>query len=278
VADRVTVLRDGESVGMREVRARAVTVRSSQLLTESELIRMMVGRELSIIFPAAENTPGEPLLALEGVGCRASGIRDITLQVRAGEILGLAGLVGAGRTELARILFGITPADSGSITLAGELVEIRSPQDAVEAGIGYVPEDRRLISALSARENILVPAWAGGLPDAEARLDGVYTLMPELRELAARPAALLSGGQQKLVALARSFMYGSRLLLLDEPFEGVAPPLARRLVRAVREFQEHRPGLSVLVAESEVKWVRLLTDKIYSIERGTTAEVPAPAP
>ena len=204
-------------------------------------------------------------------------LRSVTLTIEPGRIVGLIGRNGAGKTTTLRAIMGLTRAASGRLALEGEDLSGLPPHLRARLGIGYVPEDRRLISALSARENILVPAWAGGLADAEARLDGVYTLMPELRELAARPAALLSGGQQKLVALARSFMYGSRLLLLDEPFEGVAPPLARRLVRAVREFQEHRPGLSVLVAESEVKWARLLTNTVYSIERGTTAEA-APAP
>ncbi len=204
-------------------------------------------------------------------------LRSVTLTIEPGRIVGLIGRNGAGKTTTLRAIMGITRVASGRLALEGEDLSGLPPHLRARLGIGYVPEDRRLISALSARENILVPAWAGGLADAEARLDGVYTLMPELRELAARPAALLSGGQQKLVALARSFMYGSRLLLLDEPFEGVAPPLARRLVRAVREFQEHRPGLSVLVAESEVKWARLLTNTVYSIERGTTAEA-APAP
>ena len=205
-------------------------------------------------------------------------LRSVTLTIEPGRIVGLIGRNGAGKTTTLRAIMGLTRAASGRLALEGEDLSGLPPHLRARLGIGYVPEDRRLISALSARENILVPAWAGGLADAEARLDGVYTLMPELRELAARPAALLSGGQQKLVALARSFMYGRRLLLLDEPFEGVAPPLARRLVRAVREFQGDRPGLSVLVAESEVKWARLLTDTIYSIERGTTAEVPAPTP
>jgi len=205
-------------------------------------------------------------------------LRSVTLTIEPGRIVGLIGRNGAGKTTTLRAIMGLTRAVSGRLALEGEDLSGLPPHLRARLGIGYVPEDRRLIGALSARENILLPAWAGGLADAGARLDGVYTLMPELRELAARPAALLSGGQQKLVALARSFMYGSRLLLLDEPFEGVAPPLARRLVRAVREFQEHRPGLSILVAESEVKWARLLTDTIYSIERGTTAGVPVPAP
>jgi branched-chain amino acid transport system ATP-binding protein len=221
------------------------------------------------------------MLEVRGLTVTLHGItilRGVTLAIEPGRSVGLIGRNGAGKTTTLRTIMGLTRAASGRLALEGQDLSGLPPHLRARLGIGYVPEDRRLISALTARENILVPVWAGALADAEARLDRVYTLMPELRELAARPAALLSGGQQKLVALARSFMYGSRLLLLDEPFEGVAPPLARRLVRTVREFQENRPGLSVLVAESEVKWARLLTDTLYSIERGTTAEAPGLTP
>ena len=133
LADRVTVLRDGESVGTNAV----------DDINEVQLIRLMVGREVSTIYPPSETQPGKPLLTLRHIGCAASGVRDINLELRAGEVLGLAGLVGAGRTELARILFGITPADSGEIILEDKTLSIESPRDAVENGIAYVPEDRR---------------------------------------------------------------------------------------------------------------------------------------
>jgi rhamnose transport system ATP-binding protein len=133
LADRVTVLRDGESVGTHPVNE----------INEASLIRLMVGREISQIFPPSESAPGEVLLSLKNIGCSSSGVHDVTLDVRAGEIVGLAGLVGAGRTELARVLFGITCADAGEIILAGKRVVVRSPQDAVAVGIAYVPEDRR---------------------------------------------------------------------------------------------------------------------------------------
>lgn len=204
-------------------------------------------------------------------------LRGVTLSVEPGRIVGLIGRNGAGKTTTLRSIMGLTAVASGHLALDGEDLGGRPSHGRARLGIGYVPEDRRLISSLSVRENVLVPAWSMGLPDAEERIEAIFTLMPELRELASRPAMLLSGGQQKLVALARSFMYGSKVILLDEPFEGVAPPLARRLVRAVREFQEHRPGLAVLVAESEFKWAKLLAQKLYTIERGATAEVPAPA-
>lgn len=204
-------------------------------------------------------------------------LRGVTLSVEPGRIVGLIGRNGAGKTTTLRSIMGLTAVASGHLALDGEDLGGRPSHLRARLGIGYVPEDRRLISSLSVRENVLVPAWSMGLPGAEERIEAIFALMPELRELASRPAMLLSGGQQKLVALARSFMYGYKVILLDEPFEGVAPPLARRLVRAVREFQEHRPGLAVLVAESEFKWAKLLAQKLYTIERGTTAEVPAPA-
>ena len=139
VADRVTVLRDGESVGTRNVKSAtgdgadwkaevfSLTAQPPTPLTKAELIRLMVGREVSTIFPPPEGKSGEVVLAVENLGCGRSGIQNVSFEVRAGEILGLAGLVGAGRTELARILFGITPADSGTITLNGRPVSIDSP-------------------------------------------------------------------------------------------------------------------------------------------------------
>src|SRR6266481_206822 len=103
----------------------------------------MVGREVFTIFPPPENTPGKAIFSVRNLACRASAIHDVNLEIREGEILGLAGLVGAGRTELARVLFGITPADSGVIELRGNALTIHSPEEAVDAGIAYVPEDRR---------------------------------------------------------------------------------------------------------------------------------------
>ena len=113
-------------------------------VNEASLIRLMVGREVSTIYPPAEGAPGEVVLSLKNVGCAVGGVHNVTLDVRAGEIVGLAGLVGAGRTELARVLFGITPADAGEIILERSArSSIRSPQEAVARGIAYVPEDRR---------------------------------------------------------------------------------------------------------------------------------------
>jgi rhamnose transport system ATP-binding protein len=133
LADRVTVLRDGESIGTNPV----------DEMNEASLIKLMVGRDIAAIYPPAENAPGEVVFSLKHFGCARGGVQNVSLEIRAGEILGLAGLVGAGRTELARTIFGITPADSGEMFLGGEKIEINSPQDAVARGIAYVPEDRR---------------------------------------------------------------------------------------------------------------------------------------
>ena len=133
IADRVTALRDGVLVGTRRM----------EEVSRGDLIRMMVGRELSAVFPKTFVEPGDVVLEVRKLGCRAAGVRDASLSVRAGEILGLAGLVGAGRTELARVLFGLTPADTGLVHLRGQAVAIRSPMRAVALGIAYVPEDRR---------------------------------------------------------------------------------------------------------------------------------------
>src|SRR6185503_1461978 len=133
LADRVTVLRDGQTVATRPMKD----------VERPELIRLMVGREISAIFPKREVKQGDVLLETRGLGCRASGVRGVSLSIRAGEILGLAGLVGAGRTELARILFGLTPSTEGEILLGGRPVSVRRPSDAVDLGIAYVPEDRR---------------------------------------------------------------------------------------------------------------------------------------
>jgi branched-chain amino acid transport system ATP-binding protein len=129
-----------------------------------------------------------------------------------------------------------------------------------------MPEDRRLIPTLTVQENLLLPAWVNGFPDAQERLETVYGWMPGLRALAARPAGQLSGGQQKLVALGRALVVGTRLLLLDEPFEGLAPALADQIGDALREAV--RQGRSVLLAESEHHRVEALADRVYEIERG----------
>ena len=134
-------------------------------------------------------------------------------------------------------------------------------------GIGYMPEDRRLVPGLSAEENILLPAWAVGMHDAAAQLVRIYAAIPELTVLRARKASQLSGGQQKLVSLGRALMAGRKLLLLDEPFEGVAPVLARRLAEVISGLR--KSGLSVILSEASMTHARGLLDRLFLIDRGS---------
>ena len=146
---------------------------------------------------------------------------------------GLIGRNGAGKTTLMKSIMGLLKQSSGTIAFDGADLLAAKTHARTRLGIGYMPEDRRLIPDLTVEENVLVPAWAAHLADAAARLEKVYRLIPELREFAPRKGSQLSGGQQKLVALGRALMCGTRLLLLDEPFEGVAPALAQRLAEVV---------------------------------------------
>ncbi|HKX30946.1 MAG TPA: sugar ABC transporter ATP-binding protein, partial [Blastocatellia bacterium] len=203
IADRVTVLRDGCTIETRPMAE----------VTRQELIQLMVGRELSAVFPKTAVDPGEVLLELRGFGCSGAGVKDIDLTVRAGEIVGLAGLVGAGRTELARAIFGLTPADAGEILLKGRSVRIDSPTEAIRHGIAYVPEDRRrhgVILDLPISANITLAvledlARFGALDfqrEKEIALD--YTRQFAIKTPALfAPAATLSGGNQQKVALSR---------------------------------------------------------------------------
>src|SRR5919106_1676633 len=155
---------------------------------------------------------------------------------------------------------------SGAITFEGrELLEVPT-HDRARMGIGYMPEDRRLIPDLTVEENVLLPAWATGTRNARERLEKVYRLVPEVREFGPRKGSQLSGGQQKLAALARALMSGTKLLLLDEPFEGVAPALAQRLAEVVARLKNE--GLSVMLTESDLQHSERLVDRVIAIDRG----------
>ena len=194
-------------------------------------------------------------------------LRAVSLAVPEGSLCGVIGRNGAGKTTLMRAIVGALPARSGSITLGGIDVGSLPSYRRAQMGIGYMPEDRRLVPELNAEDNILVPAWASRPGDAADRLQGTYDVIPELRGLASRRATQLSGGQQKIVALARALAGGTRLLLLDEPLEGVAPALAERISDVIAGLK--RSGVSALVAESDTKGLTRALDRVYIIERGS---------
>ena len=208
-------------------------------------------------------------LEVAGLGVSIAGasiLEDVSLAVPAGSVCGLMGRNGAGKTTFMRATMGLIRARSGTASFAGrDLLRLPAPHRA-RLGIGYMPEDRRLVPALRVRENVMMPAWATGIRDADARLDRIHALMPEVEAFAGRRAMQLSGGQQKLVALARALMAGSALVLLDEPFEGVAPALAARLAEVLSGLKD--TGLTVLLSESDSTHSADLLDRLYVIERG----------
>ncbi len=272
LADRVTVLRDGESIAARPVR----DADGQMQLSEEELIRLMVGRPVAAIYPPREGTPGATVLELDSVGCAVAGIRGISLRVRAGEILGLAGLVGAGRTELARILFGLTPADSGRIRLENQEVRIDSPRQAVELGIAYVPEDRRrhgVILQMAIAENITMAVHPRLFPGGALRFGAERALALEYMERLGikaygpeAPGGSLSGGNQQKVALARWLATKPRLLILDEPTQGVDVGAKSEIHRIIRSLAAE--GLAVLMISSDLPEILGMSDRIAVLRGG----------
>ncbi len=201
-------------------------------------------------------------------------LRDVSLEVPTGSMAGLIGRNGAGKTTLMKSVMGLLKASRGEIVFDGQDLRAIPTHARTRLGIGYMPEDRRLIPDLTVAENVLVPAWAAGLPDARERLEKVYRLIPEIRAFGPRKGSQLSGGQQKLAALGRALICGTKLLLLDEPFEGVAPALAHRLVEVVGELKKE--GMSVIVSESDLQHSERMVDRLFVIDRGALASRESP--
>ncbi len=192
-------------------------------------------------------------------------VHDASFFVGEGEFCGLIGRNGAGKTTLLRALMGALPATGKAVLDGTDLVSLPGHR-RVTKGIGYMPEDRRLVPEFTVEENVMLPAWAAQINDAPKRLDWIFGIMPEVAQFRSRRALELSGGQQKMVALARALMAGRRLLLLDEPFEGLAPALARRLGEVMSDLKAER--VSVLIAESNEGHVSDLLVRTFRIERG----------
>jgi len=271
LADRVTVLRDGQTIATRPMKE----------VDRAELIRLMVGREISAIFPKRDVAQGDVVLETRNLGCRGSGVRGVSLSIRAGEILGLAGLVGAGRTELARVLFGLTPATDGEILLRGRPVDVRTPADAVELGIAYVPEDRRrhgVILEMPIAENatlaILRRITKHGFIDfrrereiAESYVDKLAVKTPSIDA----PAGNLSGGNQQKVALSRWLATDPAVIILDEPTQGIDVGAKSEIHRLMVDLAAR--GLAILMISSELPEVLGMSDRIAVLRGGAVAGV-----
>jgi rhamnose transport system ATP-binding protein len=267
IADRVTVLRDGRHVVTRRIAD----------VDRAELIRLMVGRELSQVFPNQTVPLGEPVLELDNIGCRSAGIRNIDLVVRAGEIVGLAGLVGAGRTELARALFGLNPADRGQILLRGKAVAIQSPADAVDLGLAYVPEDRRqhgviLDLPVAANTSLAILSRLASLRGLDFRRERRLATDMAKRLAIKSPSidaavGTLSGGNQQKVAVARWLATEPSVLILDEPTQGIDVGAKAEIHRLMVELAGR--GMAILLISSELPEILGMSDRIAVMHGGT---------
>jgi rhamnose transport system ATP-binding protein len=267
ISDRVTVLRDGATVATRP----------TSELNQSELIRLMVGRELDRLFPKRAVPLGDVALELVRVSNAAAGLHDVSLSVRSGEILGLAGLAGAGRSELADTIFGLTPADSGEIRIRGEVARLDSPARAIHYGIGYVPKDRRqhgVIAEMSIAENTSLASLPSvsrlGFIDSAQERGAAAGYMTTLHIKAPSPrteVAALSGGNQQKVALARWLMTGARVLILDEPTQGVDVGAKAEIHALMMDLVER--GLAILMISSEMPEMLGMCDRVAVMRAGT---------
>jgi len=194
-------------------------------------------------------------------------LRGVGLEIKAGEIIGLIGRNGAGKTTFLRSVMGLLPIQGGSLDFDGDALHSKPAYRRAHMRIGYMPEDRRLVPEMTAEENILVPVWSTNIEDYQSRLEWIYRIIPECKAFRDMPATSLSGGQQKLVALGRALMVGHKLLLLDEPTEGIAPVLAQRMGEILASLKNE--GVSIIIAESNDAHVASVIDRTYVIERGS---------
>ncbi|MEM9439255.1 MAG: ATP-binding cassette domain-containing protein [Pseudomonadota bacterium] len=212
------------------------------------------------------------MLELSNVEVSIAGVRilrDVSFAIAPGATVAVIGRNGAGKTTTLRTVMGLIES-RGVIWVDGkELTNVRA-SDRAGLGIGYAPEDRRLFSAFTVEENVLMPGQVAGMTPDEltTRRDRVYDILPELRELAQRPAGSVSGGQGKMVALGRALMIGSKLIMLDEPFQGLAPALAQRYAEALFRLRSFDRDVTLLITESNPTLLKGLADRTLMIERG----------
>jgi ABC-type sugar transport system ATPase subunit len=265
LADRVTVLRDGKYVGTKPISE----------TNEDALINMMVGRTIDQLFPKLDVEIGEPVLEVRNL-TRRPNPRDVNLEVRAGEIVGLAGLVGSGRSELAQVIFGITPAESGEILIDGKTVQIKHPGHAMKLGIAYVPEDRGtqgLIRQMRIRENV-------SLAVLRSLVSGVFVNRGEERTLAEKTVGdlniraysveqvvnKLSGGNQQKVVVGKWLASRPRVLIMDEPTRGIDVGAKAEIHRMMSELAQQ--GLAILMISSELPEIMGMSDRIIVMREG----------
>ena len=200
-------------------------------------------------------------------------LRDVSFRIAQSDTIALIGANGAGKTTTLRTVMGHVKS-TGEIRFDGRLLSDVPPAKRSGLGIGYAPEDRKLFSAFTVEENIVLPGKVArySVSEMDRALARVYEILPELKEMAGRPAGSVSGGQGKMVALGRALMVGKRLLMLDEPFQGLAAALARRYAEALRDLRDRDPEVTLVITESNPALLEKFTDKALVIERGEIVE------
>ena len=271
IADTITVIKDGCVTG---------TVAPTDVTTD-DIINMMIGRKLTTMFPKRESRLGKEIFRVEGLN-RGKKVKDVSFSVRAGEVLGIAGLVGSGRTETVRAIFAADSKDAGKITLGGHTLKIKSPRDAVSAGIALVPEDRKeqgTILSMSIRANVTMPS----LRKVTARL-GLIKRKEEkkftqelIRKLAIRTTSTetrvtdLSGGNQQKTVLAKWFGTDSRVIILDEPTRGVDVGAKVEIYNLINELADR--GLAIIFISSEMVEVIGICDRVAVMREGRIQQI-----
>ncbi len=265
ICDRITVMRDGKTVDTKAVPD----------TNFDEVVRKMVGRELTDRFPKRTSSPGETVLEVKGL-TKKGAFHDVNFSVRSGEIVGFSGLMGAGRTEIMRALFGLDSFDSGEIWLKGKKVTINTPDQAVKAGLGFITEDRKdegLILDFSIKENMVLPSLHSfapkGLINEKSENDFVdmlikrLTVKAESQEIA---VSSLSGGNQQKVVIAKWIGIGPKVLILDEPTRGVDVGAKREIYQLMNELTDR--GVAIIMVSSELPEVLGMSDRILVVHEG----------
>ena len=265
LADRVTVLRDGQYVGTKRI----------DEITEDELIQMMVGRTLDALFPKEEVPIGDVVLKVDGL--QKTGVfHDISFELRRGEILGMAGLVGAGRTEVAEAIFGVKPADGGTVTVEQNTVDIQNPKDAMKLGIAYLPEDRQqhgLVLEMDLAENITLPildqftqnGWLNRNAERETAQKFAGSMEVKATGLWQK-AQELSGGNQQKVVLGKWLATKPKILILDEPTHGIDVGTKSNIHQLMSQLAGE--GLAIIMISSELPEVLGMSDRILVMREG----------
>lgn len=224
------------------------------------------------VAPCAEVAPILSVDAMNAWYGRAHILRDVSLQVGRGEVVALMGRNGAGKSTTLKSIMGLVPERDGHVVFMGTALEKKNAYEVARLGVGYVPEDRRIFTDLTVRENLQCGRrperrWPDGTPGLNWTDEAIFELFPNLAGMQDRPGGAMSGGEQQMLAVARTLMGNPYLLLLDEPSEGVAPVIVEQMVGMILALKER--GASVLLSEQNIHFAQLVADRAYVLEKGT---------